>query len=194
MSQQDRAVTPVISTILVVAIVVILAATVSVAFLGITENLTEPAPIVGDTTGELIPGGGENEQVVQITHVAGDSIAVEEIEIIVRVSGSGSEFPKEARLVNLPSDGPFPRSIDNDDIQGDNLVDSTGGQFTSEYNGDQIIVVDDSNIWTPSDTIQFRLNSGDEGVDFSDGDADELEVVIVHKPSNAIISEHTFRP
>ena len=74
------------------------------------------------------------------------------------------------------------------------MVDSTGGQFTSEYNGDQIIVVDDSNIWSPSDTIQFRLNSGDEGVDFSDGDADELEVVIVHKPSNAIISEHTFRP
>ena len=107
MSQQDRAVTPVISTILVVAIVVILAATVSVAFLGITENLTEPAPIVGDTTGELIPGGGENEQVVQITHVAGDSIAVEEIEIIVRVSGSGSEFPKEARLVTSLVMDPF---------------------------------------------------------------------------------------
>ena len=55
MSQRERAVTPVISTILVVAIVVILAATVSVALLGITEDLTEPAPLVADTTGEFIP-------------------------------------------------------------------------------------------------------------------------------------------
>jgi len=102
MSQQDRAVTPVISTILVVAIVVILAATVSVALLGITEYLTEPAPIVTDTTGEFEAGPGTDTQIVRITHVAGDSIEVENIEIIVRASGPGSKLPVETRIVNLP--------------------------------------------------------------------------------------------
>jgi len=102
MSQQDRAVTPVISTILVVVIVVILAATVSVALLGITEYLTEPAPIVTDTTGEFEAGPGTDTQIVRITHVAGDSIEVENIEIIVRASGPGSKLPVETRIVNLP--------------------------------------------------------------------------------------------
>ncbi|MDB2269390.1 type IV pilin, partial [Halorubrum ezzemoulense] len=53
MKRQDRAVTPVISTILMVAIVVILAATASVFFFDIAGSITEPAPNVSDTAGEF---------------------------------------------------------------------------------------------------------------------------------------------
>jgi flagellin-like protein len=56
MYKQNRAATPVIATILMVAIVVVLAATISVLFLGVTEDVNEPAPNVADTTGEFEPG------------------------------------------------------------------------------------------------------------------------------------------
>jgi len=190
MNQQDRAVTPVISTILVVAIVVILAATVSVAFLGITENITEPAPIVADTTGKFEAGAGGDDQIVRITHVAGDSIKVENIEIIVRASGPDTDLPTEARLVNLPGDGYFSRSLADQNIQGNK--DLISQSFETD---DQIIVVEDSNIWKAGDTIQFRIKKTG-GADFSESPsgprADKLEVVIVHTGSNSIISEHTF--
>ena len=199
MSQQNRAVTPVISTILVVAIVVILAATVSVAFLGITENLTEPAPIVADTTGEFEAGPGNYSQVVRITHVAGDSVEVEDIEIIVRASGPGSKLPVETRIVNLPGGGGsafcanrgYPGGrLSSNNIQGDRFV----VQLNCAPN--QIITAEDSNTWSPGKTIQFQISS--DKADFSassgDNEANKLEVIIVHTPSNAIISEHVFRP
>jgi flagellin-like protein len=192
MNRQDRAATPVIATILMVAIVIILAIVISTFTLGLAENFNEPAPIVGQTSGEFVPGA--NEQVVRITHVAGDSVPVEEIEIIVRASGPGDDLPLEARLVDLPSDG-FGTKIDDTNIEGDDFLDQ--GTDTD----DQVIVVEDSNIWEVGDTIQFVIAVGE--ADFRDEDdpnfeedkeADELEVIIVHTPSNSILSEYTFSP
>ena len=185
---ENRSVSPVISVILMVAIVVILAAVLSAFVLDSTESLDDPAPNVGDTTGEFVPGA--DEQVVRVTHVAGDDVPVEEIEIIVRASGPGDDLPLEARLVDLPSDG-FGTKIDDANIEGDDFLDQ--GTDTD----DQIIVVEDSNIWEAGDTIQFVIavdaDFRDPPVD-PDNEADTLEVVIVHTPSNSILSEHTFTP
>ena len=98
MSERDRAVTPVVSTILMVAIVVVLAATISVFFFGVTEDLSEAAPNAAQTSGEFEPGA--SAQRVRITHIAGKSVPAEELEIVVRVSGP--DVDAEARLVNLP--------------------------------------------------------------------------------------------
>jgi flagellin-like protein len=171
MTEQDRAVTPVISTILMVAIVVVLAATVSVFILGITEDINDPAPNVAQTSGEF--EAGASAQRVRITHTAGESVPAEEIEIIVRASGPGVDA--EARLVNLPT---FDEEKDPENI-------------ISFFNRE--IESDDPSTWSAGDTIQFEINSG--GADFRDGEdpaADELEVVIVHTPSNAIIVRKTF--
>jgi FlaG/FlaF family flagellin (archaellin) len=171
-----------------VAIVVVLAATISVLFLGVTEDVNEPAPNVADTTGEFEPGA--DKQVVRITHIAGDSVPVEEIEIIIRASGPGDDLPLEARLVDLPSDG-FGTKIDDTNIEGDDFLDQ--GTDTD----DQIIVEEDSNIWETSDTIQFVIavdaDFRDSPVN-SDNEADTLEVIIIHTPSDTIISEHEFTP
>lgn len=188
MATTDRGVSPVVSIILVIAIVVILAATVSVPFFDIVDNINEPAPNVVDTTGEFEAGSGFDQQFVRITHSAGESVAVEEIEIIVRASGP--DVDTEARLVDLPGDG-FGQKLADENIQGniDLISQTTAGP------DDQIIVVEDSNIWETGDTIQFRINSGSGGADFREGEdpqADKLEVIIVHTPSNAILSEHTF--
>lgn len=210
MSRRDRAISSVIATILMVAIVVILTAAVSVAFFDVTENIREPAPNVADTTGEFEAGSDASEQVVRITYVAGDSVDVEEIEIIVRASGPGADLPTGVRLVDLPGDGNEPRALADENIQGLQGSDAQiyndfieqGGRFPfgSDYPGDRIIVVDDSNTWSAGDTIQFSVSVG--GADFrdpppnynEDREADKLEVVIVHTPSNSIISEHTFTP
>lgn len=207
MTRRDRAVSSVIATILMVAIVVILTATVSVAFFDITENIREPAPNVADTTGEFEVGSAADKQVVRITHIAGDSVAIEEIEIIVRASGPGGDLPTGVRLVDLPGDGSFSWALANENIKGlDAQSDSDfiyqGGRFNfgSNYGGDQVIVVDDSNTWGAGDTIQFSVSASTGGADFrdppteDDREADKLEIVIIHTPSNSILSEHTFTP
>jgi FlaG/FlaF family flagellin (archaellin) len=177
---------------MVVAVVVILAAIVSVAAFGFMSDINEPAPNVADTAGEF--EAGADNQVVRITHIGGDSVPAEEIEIIVRASGSGDDLPLEARLVDLPSDG-FGTKIDDTNIQGDDFLD----QGTSSPD-DQIIVEEDSDIWEAGDTIQFVIASSGNGADFTDpptyddNEADTLEVIIVHTPSDAIISESTFTP
>jgi len=201
-NQQDRAVSSVIATILMVAIVVILAAAVSVSFFDVTENIREPAPNIADTTGDFDVGAGgfQSDQIVRITHSAGDSVPIEEIEIIVRASGPDSDLPREARLVNLPSEG---TDIDDRNIEGESdLIDQSSNPVGGSGPANLLITSQDPNVWSAGKTIQFRIPTG--GADFRKGediplsglngpDADELEITIVHTPSNAIISEHTFR-
>lgn len=182
----NRGVSSVIGVVLMVGIVVILASVVGVFVLGTTEDINDPAPIVGQTSGEFEPGGGSDQQIVRITHVAGDSVDVENIEIIVRASGPSDDLPTEARLVDLPAEGQYM----TDNINGNSgLIDSG----TSTAN---IIEEDSSNAWSAGKTIEFRVNSG--AADFrnspTDNEADKLEVIIVHTPSNSIISEYTFTP
>jgi FlaG/FlaF family flagellin (archaellin) len=167
-----------------VAVVVILAATASVFIFDTGGSLNEPAPNIADTTGEFVPGSAPDQQLVRITHRGGDNVAVEEIEIIVRASGPGVDT--DARLVDLPAEGQFM----TDNINGNvDLIDSR----TSTAN---IIEEDSSNTWTASTTIQFRISitTADFEEPPSYDDADRLEVITVHTPSNAIISEHTFTP
>jgi len=176
-----------------VAVVVILAAIVSVAAFGFVSDINEPAPNVADTTGEfeLETDAFQSNQIVRIIHRGGDSVAVEEMEIIVRASGPGVDT--EARLVDLPAED---WSIDSNNVQGDkDLIDSTSRSPGGSKIQNQVIVSADSNVWSAGDTIQFRIKTGI--ADFRPGedpDADELEVLIVYTPSNAIISEHTFTP
>lgn len=76
-------------------------------------------------------------------------------------------------------------------------VDGNKDLIDSRTSRAKIIEEGDSNTWETGDTIQFRINTGRGGVDFREGetpDADKLEIIIIHTPSNAIISEHTFRP
>lgn len=173
-----------------VAVVVILAAAVSAFALGFGQGLTDPGPNVAQTTGEFVPGA--STQKVRVTHVAGDSVDVENLEIVVRASGPGVDT--EARLVDLPADDYFSTAIGASNIQQDKSLIDEGN--SGDLN--QIIVPADSNTWVAGDTIQFAINVG--GADFREPPnrtgpaADELEVVLVHTPSNTVLSEQTFTP
>ncbi len=192
MKVADRGASSVIGVILMVAVVVILAAIVSVAAFGFMRNINEPAPNVADTAGEFEAGADSDEQNVRITHLGGEPVPVEDIEIIVRATGPGSELPTEARLVDLPA-GVTRGFPDEQNINGETSLISRGSGVDN-----QIWTEEDSNTWSAGDTIQFRVAVGE--ADFRDPpegsnpDADKLEVIIVHTPSGAIISEHTFTP
>jgi flagellin-like protein len=194
MTQQDRAVSSVISTILMVAIVVILGIAVSAAALPITEDLNEPAPIVGQTSGDFVPGADDQE--VRITHLAGDSVKVENIEILVKASGPGVDSSE--RLINLPAQN---SDVDEENLQEDNGLISKGYGDAGPADPNQVIIEDyptDNNIWNVGETIQFEINVG--GADFrslperTGPDADKLEVTIIHTKSNAILFENVFSP
>lgn len=178
-----------------VAVVVVLAATISVFVLGFTEDLDDPPPNVAQTSGEFVPGADEQE--VRVTHLAGDDVRVENIEIIVKASGPSLDAG--TRLVNLPSDG---SDIDSDNVQGDSLV-SEGFGDPGPADPNQVIVEDfpaDDNVWNVGETIQFEVNVVEadfrEPPDRTGPAADELEVVIVYTngESSAILFEETFRP
>ena len=186
MKAPDRGVSEVISVILMVAIVVILSATASVFFLGVVEDINEPAPNVADTTGEFEAGGDLDQQLVRITHVAGESVALDELEIVVRAGGNNMD-DAQVRLVDLPPSG---STFDDNNYEGNK-------DLASGFGVSDGVLFDGSSTWTAGQDIIFRITVGE--ADFRDPptgsnpEADELEVIVVHTPSNAIISEHTFR-
>ena len=190
MSQQDRGVSPVIGVILMLAITVVLATTISALTLGVTEDINDPAPNIAQATGEFVvddPDAFAN-QIVRITHKAGDNVPVEQLEIVVRASGP--EVDTEARLVNLPAED---TQLDPKNLEDpDNIVDN------GNDNRNSVIISDDTNVWAAGDAITFRINTGD--ADFrvdeenTGPEADRLEVLIIHAPSNSILSEHTLNP
>lgn len=187
MSKAGRGVSSVIGIILMVAVVVILAATISVPFFSIVEGLNQPAPNVADTTGEFEAGGEFDQQVVRITHIAGEGVALDELEIVVRASGESMD-DTQVRLVNLPPDL---STFDEDSYEGNDGLAS--GQGVTDG-----VLFDDSSTWNTGQSINFRIPVG--AADFRDPpvgnnpEADKLEVIIVHTPSGSIISRNTFTP
>ena len=80
----ERAVSPVIGVILMVAITVILAAVIGTFVLGLGDSLGDSQP-----TAQLsISGDDGTEKVITIEHTGGDTINAENIDIVIR---SGSE-------------------------------------------------------------------------------------------------------
>lgn len=177
----DRGLSSVIGVILMVAVTVIIAAVAGVVALGFVADVQEPAPNVAETSGEFVAGASSDKQIVKISHIGGDDVPVEDIEIIVEAP----DCDTEARLVDLPTDGRTARSIDDADIRGDESLISEG------YKTARIIVVEDSNVWSVGDTIEFRVATG--GCDFRDPNNERLEVTVVHLDSEAILFEDVFR-
>ena len=179
MSSSPRAVSPVIAIILMVAIVVILAATVSVFALGFTENINKPGPIVGQSTGELVPQDGSDGGIVRLTHIAGDSLDVSKLEIVVEATCVGGK--KQARLVNLPDNAVgfgSPDSIEGPDPEIFDSFSPEGGQLDTSADG----------TLSAGETATFRLKKG--GCELNSGNT--VTVRVVHTPTNSVVIEQTL--
>lgn len=178
MTDTDRSVAPVIGEILLVAIVVILASVLAVYALGFTDSATDPAPTIGQSTGELVAGNDTTEQVVTIKHQGGDAVDVSELEIIVDAT---ADCDAEARLVDLPSDGGLDETIVAANIEGeDDLIDQSPGLA-----GPLIGTAGSENTFVAGTKIEFRIPV--MGCDFRLSDNDTVTIQVIHVPSNTIL-------
>ena len=178
MDSSSRAVSPVLSTIMMVAIVVILAATVSVFSLGFADDITRPGPLVGQSSGELVKDEpGSDDQIVRITHVAGDTLTVSNLEIAV---DAGDACGKQSRIVNLPTNYIGDRFGGKNQLGDDIIVDSSpdGGQLDTSADG----------IWTAGETAIFRLASTECRLE----NGDTVTVRVVHMPTNSVVIKETL--
>jgi len=182
----ERALSPVVGAVLLVGLTLLLAATLSATALGLTDELTGPAPVVSQSSGtyeRYASGGGRyTEQVVRITHEGGDTLTVADLELVVDASDACGQT---GRLVNLPADGDDPRPtsryVRGDDIF-DNSADSVEGPIGT---GD----VDDDGEWSAGETAQFRLATRSCRVE----PGDTVVVRIVHTPTGATVVDQPIR-
>ncbi|MFC6756466.1 MULTISPECIES: type IV pilin [Haloarcula] len=175
-----RAATPVVSNLLFVAIVVVLAAVVSVFALGVAEDTRDPGPAVSESSGEFAGDrAGSDDQIVRITHVAGDSIPVSELEIAVRACS------KTSRLVNLPATRNTPTFIPfaDSNLRGELISQGQPGQAWDAG----ALHEDTGDTFTAGSSFEFRIkNDEDEGGCRLDS-GDEVTVRVIHTPTNSIV-------
>lgn len=170
------------------AVVVIVAASVSVFTFGVADDLREPAPAVGQSSGELLAfEGGSDEQIVRITHVAGDPITVSDIEISVRAECK--DGTKQGRIVNLPAGSG--NNIDSGQIEGDDIFDGSSlntidNKVDGVSNGGALLHGDGR--YTASESIIFRIKKG--SCEITTGS--QVTVEIVHTPTNSVVIEETL--
>jgi flagellin-like protein len=180
---RSRGVSSVISVVLMVAVVVILAATVSVFGLGFTEEINEPAPNVAQTNGDFIPQDGDDGGIVKIRHIGGDGVKVSNIEIQVRAECKAGT--KQGRIVNLPagswnaireSDG----QIEDDNIFDERSLNTIDNNVADVDNGGALL---QGGEYTAGDTIIFRIPDTDCTLE----EGSKVTVQVVHTPSQTII-------
>lgn len=139
MRQTERGVSPVISTILMVAVVVVLAATTSIFVFGVGEAVTDPAPgatfdekqtengtvVLTHTAGEAIDrqnlavrGGKINDTTTPDTITAGSQIAVdparEKVTLVWETDGNSATLASASGLGTTASDPALVTQTDAD--------------------------------------------------------------------------------
>ena len=159
----ERAVSPVIGVILMVAITVILAAVIGTFVLGLGDSLGDSQP-----TAQLSISGEESDNdvagTITIEHTGGDTINAENIDIAVR---NGSETIDRDRLSDVFDDDDARISVgdsvtveleDNDSdnvvIDGVRLIHTPSQSIIADQTIDDIEDVDDS-----SDGAAFAENT-----------------------------------
>lgn len=178
--RESRGVSPVIATVLMVAVVVVLAAVISVFSFGFIDNVREPAPSIAESSGALTPQEGNNGGIVLLTHEAGETVRTADLEIAVRAEcNSGT---RQGRIVNLPA-GAAIRASDGQ-IDGDNIFDErylkTIDNAVAQINDGGALL---KTQYASGETILFRIPKNK--CDLTSGS--EVSVRIVHTPSQSVI-------
>ena len=162
---------------------VILATTVSVFALGFVDDVSQPAPVVGQSAGTLEPnppGTGSDSGLVSIRHEAGDTIRTVDMKVIVDATDACG---KRGRLVNLPVDGYGGKAIGAVNIEGDDIFDERPPYFGGpEYSALHRAT------YSAGDEIRFRIPNTDCQI----RDGDRVTVRVVHTPTNSVIIKRTL--
>jgi len=130
----DRAVSPVIGVILMVAITVILAAVIGTFVLGLGDSLQQ-APQATLNAEDASNGFAENDNgsAFTISQDGGDSIAYSDIRVVLNGDGGPFEFEQGSwsadggNLELLNSSGSTPDTAEELSVGGQITIDSTSG-------------------------------------------------------------------
>ena len=147
----DRAVSPVIGVILMVAITVILATVIGAVVLDFGNSAGDSAP-----SASLSVDADTADDQINIEHTGGDTLDSSQTRTIVEVGGSSETFPTESTnqttlsvgstaVIELQSDGGGspPALTENFDFDGDGTVDvdpNNGDDIGALNPGDQITI------------------------------------------------------
>ena len=183
-----RGVSPVISVILMVAIVVILGAVIGAFVLGLGEETEEPAPVV---TAELdrdevtgVSGITSGSERIELTHRAGDSIALEETRINTEArcfdEALLSADTKRGELTNLPVSSS--NGIQDNNVQGDSIFQRGVGAVEAPLSGTT------DRTWESGETLVYHIDASKCDVP----DSGIVTVEVIHEPSNSRIVEETL--
>jgi len=169
---EDRAVSPVIGVILMVAITVILAAVIGTFVLGLGDSLQQAPQAqinIDDADGSAPVTDGEVENVLNINHRGGDTIP--EGEIRINVQGPDDDSSQTVWDAGSNENYHYGGEDTNATIR---LID---GESPGEFNVGSTITVEADG--TPSDVTS--------NTDF----AGEWNVQIIHVPSDSILLDQT---
>lgn len=170
----SRAVSSVVATILLVAVVVVLSATVSVFVLDVADEVDRPGPVVGQSTGELVyDRPGSSDQIVRVTHIAGDDLEVTNLEIAIDAT---DVCGKRSRIVNPPTNTLGPANYEGDDIF--DYYSPNGGELDTSADG----------TWRAGETATFRLASTECRLDIRDS----VTIRVVHTPTESVVIRETL--
>jgi len=102
----DRAVSPVIGVILMVAITVILAAVIGTFVLGLGENLQDTSPQASFAFDFNPDAGGSGGDQLEITHETGDEIPASQVSVVVNNASDGDNPSGKYSWSDVGGSGP----------------------------------------------------------------------------------------
>lgn len=170
----ERGVSSVVSTVLMVGIVVLIAIPAGIYAFQVAEPGQEPAPTVKRSDASMTADGGVDEQTVSVTHGGGDTIDMENVEIVVRIDGTG----ESTRVVDLPTAN---SSLSSSNVNGDSIVNTT-----FDVSDTPLSTNSTDGEWSAQDELRFQVESSS----LSTGDT--VVVTIVHTETNSILGKEQF--
>ena len=173
-----RGVSSAVSVVLLVAVTVILAATVSVFALGVADDIDEAPPLISESSGELVVQDGNGGGIVRLTHLGGDPVPADEIVIAVDAEDACG---KSGRLVNLPAPSGNPNPTE-EYVRGEDVFDNS-------YNSVSGPIGEAGGVWEAGETVSFRRASSECELDRGE----EITVAVIHTPTESIVIDETLR-
>lgn len=162
---------PVVGEVLLVGVVVVIGLVVITLSLGLAENVDSPAPVVSETSGLVAPTA--DGQVIEVTHVAGDTVRLSNVEVVVDATEACGQ---QARIVDLPLDSA--EYLQPDDITGAAIL-STANRSRADYDPGALL----NERFAGGETIGVRLT---DACPLEPGD--RVTILLVHRPRAAIVS------
>lgn len=170
----ERAATPVVAVVLLVALTALLASAV-LAAVGVDRARQSPAPQATVDATLSATDGWPDGQRLGLVHEAGDTLAVADLAVVVELHRSGAH----ARLSGFPT-----RRLTAEHVRGDDLFDGTyagvDGELDTAHTDGQ---------WASGETASVRIAQG--AVDVREGDS--ATVTVVHLPSGAQVGRVEVR-